>query len=418
MNNRTLDFITKLLKDTMKLDLNYLIEPYNNLSIFDRFLRESLQNSDSLYHEIRKFIQDLDHNTFCILTDSYQLNYVFFYPYQEKNDLITVGPYFNEEIDENYWHELMNIHKLTISNIQPLKGFAYGVPVIGNNLNIISIIGDIISYISPDVQPFTVTYHEFNTTDENGALYQPNKNFAIHANQIAERYKLEQQLLRHISTGNRKEALDDAKKMVTIPYEPRLKNSLRDRKASLITVNTLFRKAVEVNEIHPVFLHEISSKFVNKIENATSITALNLLYEKMIRSYCHLVKNKSTKQYSPIIRQILHYIEFNLDSKISLQDLAAKYDVSTPYLSSQFKKEVGITIIKYTNQRRVNTAIKLLNTSTLSIQDIAFSVGIHDFNYFTKVFKNEIGLTPTDYRKQLYLDKENLSKIHFSDPQT
>lgn len=407
MNNSTLDFITKLLKDTMKLDLQYLIEPYNNLSVFDRFLRDNLQNSDTLYHQVLTFVKTLEHNTFCILTDCYQLNYVFFYPYQNKKDLITIGPYFNDEITEEYWHELMSVHKLTLSNVQNLKGFLYGVPIIGNNLHIISIIGSIISYINPQAKPYTVTYHEFNVTNKADTLYQPNNDFEVHASQVAERYKLEQQLLKHISNGNRKGALEEAEKFVSTPFEPRLKNSLRDHKASLITVNTLFRKAVEVNEIHPVYLHEISSKFVNKIENATTVTSLNMLYEKMIRGYCLLVKNKSTKQYSPMIRQVLHYIEFNLDSKINLNELADKYDVSVPYLSSQFKKEVGLTIIKYANQLRIDTAIKLLNTSSLSIQDIASYVGIYDFNYFTKVFKKEVGLTPSDYRKKIYNNLEN-----------
>jgi AraC-like DNA-binding protein len=404
MNNTTLDFISKLLKDTMKLDLHYLIEPYNGLSIFDRFLRDSLQNSDTLYQQVLSFIQTLEHNTFYILTDAYQLNYVFFYPYQDKKDLITIGPYFTDQITDEYWHKLINIHKLTMSNVQNLKGFLYGVPIIGNNLSIISIMSNIISYINPKASPYTVTYHEFKSPNNPDAFYQPKNDFGVHANQVAARYRIEQQLLKHISNGNRKEALDEAEKFVSTPFEPRLENSLRDHKASLITANTLFRKAVEVNEIHPVYLHEISSKFVNKIENITSISSLNMLYEKMIRGYCNLVKNKSTKQYSPLIRQTLHYIEFNLDSKISLNELADKYDVSVPYLSNQFKKEVGQTLIKYTNQLRINTAIKLLNTSSLSIQDISFCVGIDDFNYFTKVFKKEIGLTPTDYRKKIYTD--------------
>lgn len=407
MNNRTLEFVKKLLKDAMKLDMHYLIEPYHNLSIFDRYLRDSLQNSDALYQEIQVFIGSLEHNTFYILTDCYQLHYVFFYPYHNKKDLITIGPYFNDEISEAYWHELMNTHKLTLSNVQNLKGFLYGVPIIGNNLHVISIIGNIISYINPDAEPYSVMYHEFETPNQVEKFYQPKNNFEVHASQVAERYKLEQQLLKHITSGNQNGALEEAEKFLSTPFEPRLKNSLRDHKSSLITANTLFRKAIEVNEIHPVHLHEISSKFVNKIENATSITQLNTLYEKMIRNYCNLVKNKSTRQYSPIIRQVLHYIEFNLDYKINLNELADKYDVSVPHLSNQFKKEVGTTIIKYLNQLRIDAAIKLLNTSSLSIQDIASYVGIYDFNYFTKVFKKEIGLTPSEYKKKIYLGSEN-----------
>jgi YesN/AraC family two-component response regulator len=59
-------------------------------------------------------------------------------------------------------------------------------------------------------------------------------------------------------------------------------------------------------------------------------------------------------------------------------------------------------IHKYINSLRIQAAIKLLNTSFISIQDIAAHVGIDDCNYFTKVFKKEVGLTPSEYRKNLY----------------
>lgn len=406
MNSHTLDFITKLLKDTMRIDFHYFKEPYNDFSIFDRFLRESLLDSSHLYEEILNLIKSFDRKAFHILTDCYQLNYVIFYPYEQSNDLITIGPYFNEEITETYWNELTKIHKLTLTNVQNLKGFLYGVPVAANNLQLISATSTIIQYMNPDTTPFSVQYHDTDSLGLHQNLYQPKNDFDVYSSQIAVKYELEQQLHKHISNGNYKGALEVAEKFLSLPSAPRLKNSLRDHKLLLIAANTLFRKAVEVNEIHPIYLHEISSKFVNLIENVTTLNSLHTLYEKMIRDYCFLVKNKSTKQYSPLVRQTLYYIEFNLNNKITLSEMAKNFGVSIPYLSSQFKKEVGETIIQHTNVLRINTAIKLLNTSSLTIQDIASHVGIYDYNYFTKVFKKEIGLTPTDYRKQLYPENE------------
>ncbi|TCT15537.1 AraC-like DNA-binding protein [Natranaerovirga pectinivora] len=407
MNNKTLDFISKLLSDTMKVDMHYFIEPYNDLSTFDRFLRNSLQNSEILYNQVQRFVQTIDHNTFYILKDGYHLNYIFFYPYEYKKDLISIGPYFNTQIDDDYWLEITNENKLSMVQVQKLKGFLYGMPTIDNNLHLISIINNIVHYINPETEPYTVKYHEMSNKKNGDDLYQPKNDFDVYANRVFERYKTEQRLLKYISNGDQKSALAEAEKFVSAPFEPRLKNSLRNLKYLLSTANALFRKSIERNEIHPIYLHEISSKFVNQIENASTSTALNNLYEKMIRDYCLLVRNKSTNQYSPTVRQILHHIEFNLDSKLNLNDLAEKYNLSVPYLSSLFKKEVGITIIKYINQLRIQTAIKLLNTSLLSIQEIASFVGIYDFNYFTKIFKKETGITPSDYRKNLFCDTDD-----------
>lgn len=402
MNNSTLNFVTRLLKSTTKLDLHYLKAPYSDLAVFDRSLRDSLQTSEALYGQIYEYLKELDHNTFSILTDCYELNYIFFYPYENRSDLITIGPYLIREITEEYWSDMINRHKLSVSNVQNLKGFLFNVPTIDNNLFIISVVGDIIQYINPSATPFTVSYRDFNDADGFASAYQPKYEFDAYSKLVEKRYDTEQQLLRFISMGNAKGALDEAKKFVSALYEPRIKNSLREHKSSLITANTLFRKSVEVNEIHPIHLHEISSKFVNKIENTTTIAALNQLYEKMIRDYCHLVQVKSTRQYSPLVRKILNHIEFNLDAKITLQELADENSVSVPHLSNQFKKEVGVTVIKHINHLRIVEAAKLLHNSSITIQDVASCIGIYDYNYFTKVFKKETGKTPTEYRKSIF----------------
>ncbi len=407
MNSHTLAFITKLLKDTLRLDFHLFLEPYNDFSIFDRFLRDSLNESNILYQSIFNIIENFDRHAFNVLTDGYQLNYVIFYPYENSNDFITIGPYFTEAITEDYWCEITKTHKLTVMNIQNLKGFLYSIPIETNNLQIISTANTILSYINPEAKPYSVQHHNTAMLETTPLLYQPLEDFDAYNAHISLKYELEQQIHNHISEGNYKGALDTAEKFISIPSEPRMKNSLQDHKALLITANTLFRKAVEVNEIHPIHLHEISSKFVNLIEKTSTISSLNKLYEKMIKDYCLLVKEKSTKQYSPVVRQTLHYIEYNLNKKIILGDIAKKFGVSIPYLSSQFKKEIGETIIQYTNLVRIRMAKKLLKTSSLSIQDIAFHVGVYDYNYFTKLFKKEVGITPTEFKKHQYSKAKN-----------
>ncbi len=401
MNNRTIDFISKLLKDILQLDMHYFVEPYNNISVFDRYLRDSLENSEKLYASIYNFIINMEQLSFHIITDLYEMNYVVFYPYTDRKDIISIGPYFNQKIDKDYWLTLTKKHRFTLSDAENLKGFLYSTPVISNNLDIISIISNMINYINPEATPFSVLYHDFSDLETTTNNFQFKENYLALAKQLEERYATEKELLHYISIGDSARAFEAAKRFISAPFEQRLSSSVRELKSLLITANTAYRKAIEVNEIHPVYLHEITSKFVNLIENATSESSLNNIYERMIREYCLLVNNKSVNQYSPMIRKVLHYIEFNLDSKISLGDLAKLNEVSIPYLAAQFKKEVGETIIKYTNHLRIETAVKLLNTSSMSIQDIASYVGILDYNYFTKVFKKEIGLSPREYRKKI-----------------
>ena len=60
-----------------------------------------------------------------------------------------------------------------------------------------------------------------------------------------------------------------------------------------------------------------------------------------------------------------------------------------------------MTLTDYVNGHRIDTALKLLNTTDIQIQDIAYYVGIEDVNYFTRIFKKKIGVSPTEYKKSI-----------------
>lgn len=74
--------------------------------------------------------------------------------------------------------------------------------------------------------------------------------------------------------------------------------------------------------------------------------------------------------------------------------------ISPSYLSSLFKQDTGTTIVDYINSQRVDRAAVLLATTDRSIAAVAAAVGILDVNYFTKIFKKQLGTTSTQYRRE------------------
>ena len=74
-------------------------------------------------------------------------------------------------------------------------------------------------------------------------------------------------------------------------------------------------------------------------------------------------------------------------------------------MSAVFNRETKQSISTYINQRRVDKAIELLETSNASIEDVASFVGFSDMNYFTRVFKGIKGMTPSDFRKHSVISK-------------
>lgn len=89
------------------------------------------------------------------------------------------------------------------------------------------------------------------------------------------------------------------------------------------------------------------------------------------------------------------------DPKFSLYQLAERMCLSTSYLSSRFKKELGVGFVRYLNTLRVERAKQLLRDMSYRTNEIADLVGIENPRYFARVFKAQTGLTPSEYRSRI-----------------
>lgn len=95
---------------------------------------------------------------------------------------------------------------------------------------------------------------------------------------------------------------------------------------------------------------------------------------------------------------ILNYIEiapFNL----SIHDVASKFEYSDDYFSTLFKREIGITFTEYINKKRVNKSIELLTTTNMTIEAICLTIGLNEKKHFYNIFKKYTGKTPGEFRK-------------------
>ncbi len=109
-------------------------------------------------------------------------------------------------------------------------------------------------------------------------------------------------------------------------------------------------------------------------------------------------------QMTPVIRQILNYINSNYASELSIKTLSQKLNINPTYLGQLFQKETGELFSNYVNELRIKKAKELLLTTNLKTKKIASRVGYSDVNYFYKKFKQYTGLSPTELRgKKKYL---------------
>ena len=166
-------------------------------------------------------------------------------------------------------------------------------------------------------------------------------------------------------------------------------------------MNTLLRKAAQSGGVHPIYIDKMSSEFAQRIEFLTSLTEVASLMREMFTAYCRLVRKHSMKDLSPTVQKAVLLIDSDLSADLSLSSLSKHLGLSSGYLCAIFKKETGKTVSEYIREKRIKYAAHLLSSTNLQVQTIALHCGIVDIQYFSKIFKKQIGMTPNEYRKSI-----------------
>jgi AraC-like DNA-binding protein len=123
---------------------------------------------------------------------------------------------------------------------------------------------------------------------------------------------------------------------------------------------------------------------------------LYLFLTALLRS----VEFPSDRKCSPHVAAAVNWIQMHYAKALNLDAMAIEIGVSFSHLSRLFYKEKGITPIQYLTQVRLEHAMQLLLNTNISIQKVAVECGFSSGNYFSKVYKKVLHITPDEYRKQ------------------
>lgn len=94
----------------------------------------------------------------------------------------------------------------------------------------------------------------------------------------------------------------------------------------------------------------------------------------------------------------LEYINSNITKPLTLEDVAQRVYLSPSYLSRLFKNYFSVNFIDYINTRKVALAREQISLSTTPINKLSRQLGFSQASYFTKIFKQKCGITPSKYR--------------------
>ncbi|WP_179124018.1 response regulator [Marinococcus halophilus] len=164
------------------------------------------------------------------------------------------------------------------------------------------------------------------------------------------------------------------------------------RELEVVIKNKVFSQVQErtfdINEFK--LQQDVDTRIYNTPEDIQSF-----FMEDMLRMAGALSNRKETNW---IIDQVLYYMKHNYQHDLQAKAIAETHFITPNYFSILFKQETGLSFSDYLNTLRIEKASELLLTTSNRVFEIAEYVGYSEYKYFVKVFKKYKGTTPTQYR--------------------
>ncbi|MVT08566.1 chromate resistance protein ChrB domain-containing protein [Chitinophaga tropicalis] len=136
--------------------------------------------------------------------------------------------------------------------------------------------------------------------------------------------------------------------------------------------------------------------------------------EQMLLEVFHkYIQKKDSQQVPDWANELKEIIQDQMDTNftLSLKDISKDLDINPTYLSREFSKYFdNLSYGEYIRKMRIEKAIDLLKNTGYSLTEIAYLTGFSDQSHFTRVFRQQMGTTPSSYKKQLLKGKENTKR--------
>ncbi len=126
-----------------------------------------------------------------------------------------------------------------------------------------------------------------------------------------------------------------------------------------------------------------------------------LLTERHVRNISREEDYKKQFKKLDTFHHIIDYLDRHYKEDLSVTELASHFNMSASYFAHFFKQQAQKSVIEYINETRILNAKNFLEKEEIPISEIALRVGFSDINYFSRKFKAIVGMTATEYKKNI-----------------
>jgi two-component system response regulator YesN len=211
-------------------------------------------------------------------------------------------------------------------------------------------------------------------------------------------YESERELIAKVKIGDRtgaKEILNNLLGAILF-HSPGDMNILKARLVELLSV--LSRAATQGGvDIHILLNKNLD--YINKVLTIDNQDDLCAWISRALDDFIESVYSCQDARKMGQLRPAIEFMEGNFDRPISLADIAHGAHLSISRLAHLFREQMGITLIDYLTNVRINAAKRLLLKSDMNCTQICFQVGYNNQSYFTRTFKQITGMTPRQFKQ-------------------
>lgn len=389
-----------LLKDLLltiyNVDCHRSAYPYDNIEDMDRGIRKMMwEGFDYTNNPDTRLIEETD-KLFIVASNLGFYNIVMYLPTGDHPDLITIGPFRNEDATPAYFEQIIQAGEVPHSKILVAENVFRGLPK-ADYTTIVAMSKRIVSEYFPGFEDVEETKIEFKS---NSRAIQPDfslidDNFMETTNHYKDCIT---NLFGAIKCGDISTARAYMHDTLAVMNTGQNSSILAARNVAS-TLNAIAFVALLYTSVNASRSMMLYIQMQLAIDHATDTSRIGYIPYDISHKYSLLVKNYGHTSYHKKIREIVDYIDLHLSDDLTLSTLAKHFNYSPAALSASFKKETDTNLTTYVKQTRIREAIRLFNSTAQSVSDVALSVGYDDFAYFSRVFKEITGMSPRDYIK-------------------
>jgi two-component system response regulator YesN len=206
---------------------------------------------------------------------------------------------------------------------------------------------------------------------------------------------LENQLLLSIQAGNLEAATKLVGNLLSFFVD---KVELEKGKHLVSAILQKASRVITASDAAEVNILEDQSELAKQLVAFTNWAQLSFWLRKQIQKLLEVVVLARGARKYKIVEKAQKYLEENYAEDLGLERVAKHLDISPCYFSSIFKEVTNVSFSDYLMEVRMGKAKELLADPQFTISEVSYKVGFNDPAYFSRVFKREVGRSPTFYR--------------------